>query len=324
MAHAVESMAYVGETPWHGLGHKVAGIPTIDEMVVAAGLDWSVVQVPLMAEHNGEKVEIPNKVALVRDSDNQFMSITGPNWKPLQNRDAMEFFREYTEAGGATLETAGSLHDGRVIWALANVNKGFTLNGRDQVNGYILLTSPHESGVSISVRTTTVRVVCANTMAMAVSQNKNPEYRQSHAKTFNTDAARETILLAQHQVELHEQESKALQGLKMNAFDTIKFLAKQFQPAVLNEDAMVKSLLTNPSLQNAKMAAVLHSVVRAPGATAGNAYGILNGVTHWADHKAGKTQDARLYNSWMGENGRVKLNVKRELLEMADYYGEAA
>lgn len=319
MSHAVETMAYVGSTPWHGLGHAITGIPTTEEMLVAAGLDWQVQQVPIYTKLGVEDVKIPGKVALVRETDNKFMSITGENWKPLQNKDAMEFFREYTEAGKATLETAGSLHDGKVIWALANVNKGFTLNGRDQVNGYILLTSPHEVGNSISVRTTTVRVVCANTMAMAVNENKKPEYRQSHAKAFDVSMARETILLAQHQVELHEQEAMALQGLKLSAFDTVKVLAKHFQPAVLNEDVMVQSLLTNPSLQNKRMGEVIHSIVRAPGATVGNGWGVLNGVTHWADHKAGNTQDARLYNSWMGDTGRIKLSVKRDLLEMADY-----
>lgn len=324
MAHAILSMAYRGETPWHGLGQKIEGIPTVDEMLVAAGLDWNVVKRPLFAEVGDQKVEIPNKMALMRETDNTVFSVVGENWQPLQNKDAMEFFREYTEQGGATLETAGALHGGKVIWGLANINKGFKLNGRDEVKGYILLTSPHEVGNSVTVRTTTIRVVCANTMAMAVSENRKPEYRQSHAKAFNTQAARETIQLAQEQVAFHEMEAKALQSLKMSAFDTVRFLASHFQPLVAGaSDKMIEEhvnvLLKSPSLQNKALGNVIQSTARGPGATPGNAWGVLNGVTHWADHVAGKSQDARLYNAWMGSTGKIKLDVKRELLEMADY-----
>lgn len=329
MAHAILSMAYRGETPWHGLGNKVSDIPTVDEMLVAAGLDWEVIKRPIFAEVEGEKIQVPGKQALMRGTDNKIFSVVGDGWQPFQNKDAMEFFREYTESGGATLETAGALHDGKVIWGLANINKGFKLNGRDEVKGYILLTSPHEIGNSITVRTTTIRVVCANTMAMAVSENRNPEYRQSHSKTFNLEAAKITIQLAQEQVALHEMEAKALQSLKMSTFDTVRFLASHFQPLVKRErdeeqfeqtlDNTAKMLIDNPSLQNKTFGNILQSTARAPGATPGNAWGVLNGVTHWADHVAGKNQDNRLYNSWMGSTGKIKLDVKKELLEMADY-----
>lgn len=324
MAHAIMSMAFAGETPWHGLGNRVDKSVTVDEMLVAAGLDWSVSKQPLFSEVEGQRVMIPNKMALMRDTDKHVFSIVGKDWKPFQNAEALEFFREYTEAGGATLETAGALHDGKVIWGLANINKGFTINGRDEVKGYILLISPHEIGSSITVRTTVIRVVCANTLAMALSGNKKPEYRQSHATDFNFAAAKETIQLAQHQVGLHEKESKVLTNLKMTAFDTVRFLAETFQPEMSHEKAQVAALLTNPSLQNRTLGHVLESTVRAPGATPGNAWGILNGVTHWADHVAGKTQDSRLYNSWMGKTGATKLAVKTRLLEMADYEEVAA
>lgn len=319
MAHGIETMAFAGETPWHGLGNKVVGSITVDEMLVAAGLDWGVVKRPLFVEAGDEKIMIPNKMALMRDTDNSIFSVVGKDWQPFQNKDAMEFFRDYTESGGATLETAGSLHGGRVVWGLANIKKGFTLQGRDQVNGYILLIVPHESGVSNSARTTAVRVVCANTLAMALSQANHPEYRQSHAKAFDVSKAKETIQLAQEQMALHEEEAIALQKLKMNAIDTMQFLATNFQVAESHEKAQVLTLLTNPSLQNKTLGNVLASVVNAPGATPGNGWGLLNGVTHWADHVAGKSQDVRLYNSWMGSTGKIKLDVKRQLLEMADY-----
>jgi phage/plasmid-like protein (TIGR03299 family) len=314
MSHQVETMAFAHETPWHGLGNRVEGSVTVDEMLVAAGLDWSVNEYECFSEINGEKIAVGKK-ALVRSSDQKILSIAGPNWKPFQNRDALEFFREYTEAGGATLETAGALRGGKIVWGLARVATGFTINGSDHVKGYILLVSPHEVGQSITVRTTSIRVVCANTLAMAGGvKGSNAEYRQSHVKNFDTSAAKATVQLVKEQIESMRLEATALQSLKMSQHDTVRFLASFFQPSEETPDA--ERLLNDPSLRSVALEGALWAVDKAPGATPGDAWGVLNGVTYWADHMAGRSADTRLFNSWLGATGRQKADVKKKLLEL--------
>jgi phage/plasmid-like protein (TIGR03299 family) len=314
MSHEVETMAFAHETPWHGLGNRVEGSVTVDEMLVAAGLDWSVNEYECFSEINGEKIAVGKK-ALVRSSDQKILSIAGPNWKPFQNRDALEFFREYTEAGGATLETAGALRGGKIVWGLARVATGFTINGSDHVKGYILLVSPHEVGQSITVRTTSIRVVCANTLAMAGGvKGSNAEYRQSHVKNFDTSAAKNTVQLVKEQIEAMRLEATALQSLKMSQHDTVRFLASFFQPSEETPDA--ERLLNDPSLRSVALEGALWAVDKAPGATPGDAWGVLNGVTYWADHMAGRSADTRLFNSWLGATGRQKADVKKKLLEL--------
>jgi phage/plasmid-like protein (TIGR03299 family) len=322
MAHEVESMAWAHEVPWHGLGNKVEGSVTVDDMLVAAGLNWNVNQHECWAEINGQKIAVGRK-ALVRDTDGKVLSVTGENWKPFQNKDALGFFREYTEAGGATLETAGSLKGGKVVWGLARVATGFTINGNDHVKGYILLVSPHEVGQAITVRTTSVRVVCANTLAMAGGvKGANAEYRQSHVKNFDTAAAKATVELVKNQIADMKLEAEALSQLKMSEFDTVRFLARFFQPmtkeeiAVGNEDARTQMLIDKPEVVNTDLQGVLWATKKAPGSTAGNGWGVLNGVTYWADHMVGRSPDARLYNSWLGDKGRQKVAVKQALMEM--------
>lgn len=322
MAHEVETMAWAHEVPWHGLGNRVEGSVTIDEMLVAAGLNWEVKQHECWAEVNGQKIAVGRK-ALVRSSDNKILTVTGDAWNPLQNKDALEFFRDYAEAGGATLETAGALRGGKIVWGLARVATGFTINGNDSVKGYILLVSPHEVGKAITVRTTSIRVVCANTLAMAGGvQGINAEYRQSHIKSFDAAAAKATVQLVKEQIAAMELESEALNSLKMSEYDTVRLLAKYFQP-VSAEDAAVSSekqrtelLVNDPTLRSQPLEAVLWATQKAPGATPGNGWGVLNGVTYWADHMAGRTGDARLFNSWLGNTGQKKVEVKRALLEM--------
>lgn len=318
MAHEVETMAFANELPWHGLGNRVDSAIDVDGMLVAAGLDWTVEQYPCFTELDGVKKPV-DRVALVRSTDKKILTVTSPQWKPLQNRDAMEFFREYCEAGKATLETAGSLRGGKIIWGLASVNRAFTLNGRDEVKGYILLTSPHEVGKAITVRATSVRVVCANTMAMAIGKDK-ANYTQSHIREFDAAAAKQMVAFTVDQVELMEMEAQALQSLKMSQFDTVRLLAKFFQPVeqegVEGTEERVKALL-DPSNQNKVLKEVLWAVDKAPGATPGNGWGVLNAVTYWADHMAGREKDARLFRSWFGHTGQRKVKVKEELLQMA-------
>jgi len=320
MAHEVETMAYANETPWHGLGNKIDSSATIEEMLVAAGLDWSVSLRPIFIEaKDGTKINLPLRRALVRDSDNKVMTVCGDYWKPLQNKDALEFFREYTESGGATLETAGSLRGGKLIWALASIKKGFFVKGsnqRDAVKGYILLSSPHEVGQVIKVRTTATRVVCANTFAMA--ERDAVSYRQSHTTKFNAEAARESIQLAQDQIAKLEENANILAAKVISEYDSVRFLARLLDevPEGESEEGFVKKLLEDPSQRSHMLDAVLDSVNNAPGAEPGTAWGLFNGVTHYADHVAGRKQDTRLYNAWFGNQAKMKQTALDKLLEM--------
>src|SRR5574337_655552 len=114
MPALVETMAYVAAngTPWHGLGNAVRPNMTPEEMLVAAGLDWQVERrlVRMRLERgNDEEMVIPNYMAIVRDTDNKVFQVASERYKPIQNAEVLQFFKEYTEAGGMNMETAGAL-----------------------------------------------------------------------------------------------------------------------------------------------------------------------------------------------------------------------
>jgi phage/plasmid-like protein (TIGR03299 family) len=317
MVAAVETMAYAGDVPWHGLGRNINPTSSVDQMLKAAGLDWKVEKKQLKYEQDGKLRDVTGRYALVRETDNRVLTITGPDWKPLQNRDAMEFFREYTEVGGAKMETAGSLRGGKIVWGLANLGHGFSLKGGDKVNGYLLLVSPHEVGQKISARTTAVRVVCWNTLVLALRTQSAAYYSQNHLKEFDPEEAKATIGLANENMVTASKKAAKLQKLKMTDADHIAVLAPFFQPSHAHNAKEVQELIENPDMINKRLGEVLLSLKKAPGATPGNAWGTLNAVTHWADHVAGRSVDARLTNAWIGEMSRVKLRVEEALLEMA-------
>ena len=139
MSHEIETMAFANEVPWHGLGQRIDPNSTPEEMLVMAGLDWTVEPRPVFTlGADGETIRIPDKRALVRSKDNKVMGVASEKWTPYQNKDMLEFFREYCESGGAKMETAGSLRGGKLVWALAALQEGFTVNNTDHTKGYIL------------------------------------------------------------------------------------------------------------------------------------------------------------------------------------------
>jgi phage/plasmid-like protein (TIGR03299 family) len=313
MSHEVETMAYANAVPWHGLGARVDGNISTEEMLIAAGLNWRVEKQPLKIVIDDQIVPVPGRYALVRDTDKKVMTITGNEWHPMQNAETLGFMRDYVEAGGASLETAGSLHGGKVIWALARLNHSFQVTPGDKVNGYLLLTTSHEVGRANIVRTTTVRVVCANTMAIAERHGKK-NYRQDHRSIFNVEAAKEAVGKAHEDLLAAENRAKTLSALKLSLEDAVKLV---IVPSLgLDISELSDQQIMDPGIQTKSLRQIIESINSAPGAVAGNGWGVLNGVTHYADHVAGNKAESRMFRAWVGDLGDLKMDVERRLLEL--------
>ena len=207
MTAAVETMAWTGETPWHGEGFKVDNTLTPEQMVAAAKINWTVSKRKAFFEHEGQMVPAKDEYALVRDSDGFKLSMVGAGYKPVQNSDAMDFFKRFVDAGHMTMETAGALWNGRYVWGLARVGKDFKLGNKDEVRAYLLLSSPHVHGRSLNIQFTTVRVVCWNTLTMALGSKldggKGKGFRVPHSIAWNDkvkEQAQEAFGLAAEQM----------------------------------------------------------------------------------------------------------------------------
>lgn len=313
MAHEVETMAYAGDVPWHGLGNPVDDTLTPQEMLVAAGLDWNVVKHPTFIEVDGSKINT-GKYALVRDKDNSVLTFTGPGWTPTQNSDAIEFFKHFCETGGAKMETAGALRNGKTVWALAKLGVDYEVTPGDKTEGYLLFNLPHEFGKSINVRTTSVRVVCNNTLTMAMGREAKTEYRQNHMAAFDMDAARETIELARQGFVDQGNWAKKLLKVKVTTKDVMCFLNDLIDNEALT-DADYELFEEDKHAMMPKLGLMMNSYHNAPGATEGNAWGILNAVTHYVDHMGKREPSARLNSAWFGPGDKLKQKTVRKLEE---------
>lgn len=319
MSHEVETMAWTNQVPWHGLGVKVNDNLSPNQMLKAAGLNWGVNLTPMtFVSEEGVRHTVSDHFALIRDSDNKVLDVVGNRYQPVQNEAAFEFFADFVHAGDAKMDTAGSLHGGQWVWGLASLGDSFKLANGDHVKGYVLLASPHKQGKSLIAKFTPVRVVCNNTLTLALRSSKSKhahEFRMGHRNRFDAamiTQAKVTMGIAREQLDEFKANATLLSAKTMNAQDVISTLHPFFQ-----SQTKLADILSDPTKINPRFAAVLDAYTQAPGAqlALGTAWGALNAVTYYFDHMSGKTADTRLAKSWLGRNSIVKEEVLATLLK---------
>jgi phage/plasmid-like protein (TIGR03299 family) len=175
--HLVQSMAYVGATPWHGLGHRLTPDQPLEVWAQQAGMDWRIetADVRFIADrspsYSGLLRAYPGQKVLYRSDTKAPLSVVSGRYKVVQPAEILEFYRDLTEVGGYELETAGVLKDGKKLWALARTGQTLTLKGRDAINGYLLLATACDGTLATTAQFTSVRVVCNNTLAIAIGDS---------------------------------------------------------------------------------------------------------------------------------------------------------
>lgn len=176
-------MAYQGETPWHRLGTVMTGKPDVMAALQAANLDWEVQLKSMFYRHGNRDIKVPSRRAVVRDTDGQLLSTVGSDYTPLQNRDAFQVLQPACERFGLTIETAGALGKGDRVWMLAKMPEIIEPVPGDKVEGHLLILTGHNGWTAYTGRLTPTRVVCANTLSLAMSDKAFVKLR--HVKTTN-------------------------------------------------------------------------------------------------------------------------------------------
>lgn len=317
MAHNLEmlngqaQMAYVGETPWHGLGTQVEADITVDGMIKAAGLDWTVTKAPTFFRIGDKEVET-GKFALVRENDNKFLSNVSGSWEPCQNVDAFSVFEEFVDRNELEMNTAGSLKGGQIVWGLAKMKDSFALFDDDLTEQYLLLVNPHVFGQGIHVRSTPIRVVCNNTLSLSLGQASNVQATQNHRSAFDAEMMKEAIGIAREKLTTYREMAEFIAKKKYNDESLKRFMTQVFPTYSKKEEEKVS--------RNALRA--LEVVETQPGAEYGKGtwWQAFNAVTYLCDHEFGRNQDTRLQSAWFGANK----DRKNQALEKAVEFAEAA
>jgi len=164
MAANVETMFYSGQTPWHSLGIRVEGALSSEEALVKAGLNWNVIPKPIITK---DGIPIEGYKANVRDLDHKVLGVVTDRYRIVQNHEAFAFTNELL-GKGVKYETAGSLQEGKKVWLLAKLPSEYIIAG-DRISPYLIFSNTHDGSAAIKIAMTPIRVVCNNTLNLALS-----------------------------------------------------------------------------------------------------------------------------------------------------------
>jgi phage/plasmid-like protein (TIGR03299 family) len=309
MAHLVETMAYAGESPWHGLGVEVHNDLTPDQMLVKAGLDWTVDKMPSFVNINGEQIQTGQQ-ALVRSSDNSILSMVSDDWNPCQNHEAFEFFNDFVMEGDMEMNTAGSLKQGKNVWALAKVKDSFEILGGDKVESYLLFSNPHEYGRCIDIRFTPIRVVCNNTLTLSLAGKSDLMVRLNHRSKFDPAMVKQTLGIASKKLGTYKDMAEFLASKTYTSESVVEYLKEVF-PSLTKKD---NSIMSRPATQ------AFEVLETQPGAEFGknSFWQAFNATTYVVDHVLGHSQETRLQSAWYGDNRKRKLVALEKAVEFAE------
>jgi phage/plasmid-like protein (TIGR03299 family) len=320
MAHQISTMAFTGDTPWHALGSRLPAKQPIEVWARKAGMDWTIRETPVRfnAAESGSDVAIQafeDHKVLFRSDNCKPLSVVSKRYRVVQPRVVLEFYRDLSQAAGYELETAGILKEGRKFWALARTGKETKLRGNDLVQGYILLATSCDGSLATVATHTTVRVVCANTLAVALD-NARGAVRVPHSTTFDPSMVKSQLGIAVSQWDNFMARMRELTDCKVNDSASEKFLRKLIchtdAPVTPTERlTQVRALKTVQDLYGGKgRGADLASAK-------GTAWGLLNAVTQFVDHeRRARSQDHRLYSAWFGVGASLKDRALAQALEL--------
>ena len=332
MSNDRENMVYVGDTPWHRLGTAFEGNEDFDQWRIAAGFNWTADERALYYKDRPEitaGIPLPSHKALIRSDIGTVLGVVGKDYKVVQPADVLGFFRDiaFASDGAYKMETAGCLFDGRRIWALAKTQNEIKIGDTDIIKPYLLLGTGFDGKISTFASYTAVRVVCHNTLSMAVGINcTNADVRITHSQDFNENEVKRALGL----IEAAETDTLAafaetaniLAGRPVNDTETFQYFAGLYGPK-REPGQSVESLrisdFTNSQKRNINE--LLNLFKQGPGSqlesARGTSWGLVNSVTHFEDWKRGKDAQRRLQSAGFGAGANRKKHAVVEALALA-------
>ena len=355
MAHLVETMAFTGQTPWHGLGNQLTPNQPIEVWAQQAGMDWRIESsdVSYMAKNQrGQNIILPfeEQRVLYRSDTHAPLSVVSQRFQEVQPKDILEFYRDLTEQSGFELETAGVLKGGKKFWALAKTGQTSALKGKDVSNGYILLATACDGTLATTAQFTSIRVVCNNTLAIALKaqnagSNNTGVVKVPHSTKFDAEKVKHQLGISVRAWDEHMYEMKQLSQRKVTQQEAAAYFDAVFNNSNLSvadqEDSIIQyyrnaalpkaTIPVTPNLHksdnktepNGRAMSKVMTMFNGHGRGAelssakDTAYGLLCAITEFTDHeRRAMSTDHRLDSAWFGAGAAIKQRGLEQALRM--------
>jgi len=302
------AIAFVGTTPWHGLGQALTAGADIATWTREARLDYTVLESPVLyrTAAASEPELFKGRKVLHRSDTGGALAVVSDGYHVVQPAEVMGFFERLVGLGGFQLETAGALSYGRRVWALASVGEGADVVDGDVVKPYLLLGTSYDGTMATVAKFTTIRVVCNNTITAALNDTQGT-VRVLHSERFDPEAVRLELGIVANNWERFLVQSRQLAKVEMSAIEADSFVAELLKPYhsgrldVTESRAFkrIRALFDGASIGNELAGA--------------SRWGMLNAVTELVDHERGRSDNTRMESAWFGTGAALK-NRALELL----------
>lgn len=311
MAHEIDSttgkagMAYKGAAPWHNLGQRLDADATMDDWKTAAGLDWKCQRAPVYFDYNdsGEQKPFTGKDVLFRSDTHAPLAVVSSGYHIAQPAQVLDFFAAIAKNKNFEMETAGSLFEGRRIWALARVGENARILD-DVVAPYLMLATSYDATMSTIAQFTSVRVVCNNTLQGSL-RNGSGKGRVTvpHSAIFRPEEISAELGLATTSWDQFITKATRMAVRKISDTEMDKYLL-----ALLDPEDVAAPEKTQKSKGYKRIMALFHGEQMGTGQDAvdGTVWGALQATTQYIDWEVGRNLDNRLDAAWFGTGARVK------------------
>ncbi|WP_288397930.1 DUF932 domain-containing protein [uncultured Acinetobacter sp.] len=352
MAHQLEQMAYVGDTPWHGLGNQLTPNQPIEVWAQQAGMDWRIESsnVSYMAKNDKEQnmiLPFEEQRVLYRSDTHAPLSVVSQRFHEVQPLQILEFYRDLTEQSGFELETAGVLKGGKKFWALAKTGQSTALKGKDLSHGYILLATACDGTLATTAQFTSIRVVCNNTLAIALQSKQSDSnvgmtgvVKVPHSTRFDAEKVKQQLGIFVRGWEEHMYQMKQLSQRKVTQAEAAAYFDAVFNNtnlSIAEQDESIIQFYRNAAMPkhiqssrsdnktepNGRAMSKAMEMFNGQGRGAelssakDTAYGLLCSMTEFVDHeRRAMSQDHRLDSAWFGMGAAIKQRGLHQALRM--------
>lgn len=325
MAHNIrenDNMIAVGARPWHGLGTTLEVAPsTGKEALELAKLDWTVTKQPIYLS-DGRQVRLADSVAkavngaygaIVREDTQEMLGVVGPGYHPYQNQDMASLFDPIIQDGTVQIETCGSLFNGRRVWMLAKFLKGrqYIGDSSDTVDRYLMLAHGHDGLLAVRFGFTYIRVVCWNTLSLAVKSNQSSLLKCLHTTNLKTnlEQLRNAINASDETFELTADQYRRLvqRGVTRASL-------REYARVIVKADEEEKNWTKS---QQDKIGKIVGAAMDGRGNHGRTWWDAYNGATEYLTWQASKTSQTRFNNLWFGSAYTTNVEALELALEMA-------
>jgi phage/plasmid-like protein (TIGR03299 family) len=308
---------YDGQKPWHQSAFNLTPNENIETWIQKSGMDWNINESPVHFNTKQEGDEghfqsYQDKKVLYRSDNGIPLSVVGQNYKVVQPREILEFYRDLTEVSGYQLETAGIIKGGKKLWALARLPQEAVLKGNDKVKSYLLFGTACDGSLASTITPTSLRVVCSNSLSFALN-GAAEAIKIPHSTIFNAQAVKRQLGIAVSGWDNFMYQMKQLSERKVKPQECQVFFEQVFYPD--NQPTEQK--------RNDRAIKVVQSLFDGKGkgsmlaSSEGTAFGLLNAVTEYIDHeKRARNHDYRLDSAWFGHGNQIKQNALETALEL--------